>query len=414
MNLRSRLTFFFIFLVFTMPFSIFGQNTEGEAERVIPRLKLGNDADEDDYISIGGALRFNYNYSNWLENSKKEGGEFGYDAFWLETEGQYKGLTFNAQYRIYAENSGGGMLKQGWIGYKFDDQHEIQVGQNIIPFGPLPYNSHNWFFNITYYLGFEDNSDMGIKYIYDTGKWELDLAFYKNSDMLDFFDDEGITGNHRYAYDVGGRNKEVNKGSFRLVRHFDGKEAHHELGISGQLGGLYNLDTKKMGSHNTFGMHYVLDYKHWNLITEAIIYNKTPKDADKIQDPNAEGGQMIENPQYHSGMVKMGAYGALYDVATKGAVYAFSPSYNISVNEGILDDITVYTDLGWLHKRQSGFKDSYQIIPGIMLTTGPIFTYIDYAMGKNHPWMGKDFDGLGKGESGTWGSRFNINIGYYF
>ena len=51
-----------------------------------------------------------------------------------------------------------------------------------------------------------------------------------------------------------------------------------------------------------------------------------------------------------------------------------------------------------------------------MVTAGPIYAYIDYAMGKNQPWFTDDFGkGLGSGiEDDEWNGRFNINLGYYF
>lgn len=407
MNINNKqLNTLFLIIVFSL--TSYTQEKSEEPE-TIPELKIGDDGS---HIKLGGALRFNYNFSNWVENSKKEGGEFGYDAFWLEASGEYKKLTFNAQYRIYAENSGGGMLKQGWIGYKFNQKHEIQVGQNIVPFGPLPYNSNNWFFNITYYLGLEDNADMGIKYRYDKDDWGLDLAFYKNSDMLDFHSDEGITGNHRYAYDVGGRNKEVNKGNARILRHFSGSLVNHEIGLSGQIGGLYNLDTKKTGSHTAFGLHYVLNYGNWNLKAQAITYNKAPKNAEEITDP--ETGEIRPNQQNDAEYVEMGAYGALYNVAAKANVYTAALSYNIPVNKGILDDVTIYNDFGMLDKRNDKMEDSYQNVTGVLFTIGPVFTYVDYALGKNHAWLGEEWTDAFSSGTNSWGGRFNINIGYYF
>jgi hypothetical protein len=32
-------------------------------------------------VTVGGALRFNYNYSDWKEGSKDRGGDFGFDVF---------------------------------------------------------------------------------------------------------------------------------------------------------------------------------------------------------------------------------------------------------------------------------------------------------------------------------------------
>jgi hypothetical protein len=52
----------------------------------------------------------------------------------------------------------------------------------------------------------------------------------------------------------------------------------------------------------------------------------------------------------------------------------------------------------------------------MLITAGSIYTYVDYAMGKNQPWLTESFgEGLGMGvEDAEWKKRFNINIGYYF
>ncbi len=50
-----------------------------------------------------------------------------------------------------------------------------------------------------------------------------------------------------------------------------------------------------------------------------------------------------------------------------------------------------------------------------MLDCSPVLVYVDYAMGKNHGWLGPDWNGFGTGgESNSWHARFNVNVGYYF
>src|SRR5690606_37546535 len=102
-------------------------------------------------IRLGGALRFNYNLSSWKKGQRKRGGDFGYDMFRLNATGSYKGINYNTEFRLYSSSFGGAMLKQGWFGYDFSEKTEIQVGLHQVPFGIQTYNSHNWFFNITYY-----------------------------------------------------------------------------------------------------------------------------------------------------------------------------------------------------------------------------------------------------------------------
>jgi hypothetical protein len=58
---------------------------------------------------------------------------------------------------------GGGMLKQGWLGYNLNEKDQIHLGLTQVPFGIQQYNSHNWF-SMAYYVGLEDDHDMGFKY----------------------------------------------------------------------------------------------------------------------------------------------------------------------------------------------------------------------------------------------------------
>lgn len=79
-------------------------------------------------FNVGGALRFNYNLSSWKEGQKERGGDFGYDVLRINAKAKYKGVKLNAEYRFYSEDSGGGMLKQGWIGYDFTPENNLQIG----------------------------------------------------------------------------------------------------------------------------------------------------------------------------------------------------------------------------------------------------------------------------------------------
>lgn len=349
------------------------------------------------HIRLGGALRFNYNYSDWIDEGKKLGGVFGYDVFRLNATGGYKDLIFDAEYRYYAPASGGGMLKHGWMGYRFNSEHQVQIGLNTVPFGIMPYNSSNWFFSINYYLGLEDDADMGIKYSYLNDDWSLDVAFYKNSDILAFHSTDGIVTS-RYGYDIAGRNKEVNQGNLRIARRWGGLFLH-EIGASAQIGGIYNIDTREIGSRSAFALHYVLKHDGWNLKVQFSSYKMSPKNQDNIND-----------------QVEMAAYGANYNVASKADTYTLGVSYNLPVNKNILDDITFYNDIGMMKKDVSQMKSSYQNVTGMMLAMGPIHAYLDYATGKNHAWLGEEWTNAFAegGKTNKWSARLNLNIGYYF
>lgn len=55
------------------------------------------------------------------------------------------------------------------------------------------------------------------------------------------------------------------------------------------------------------------------------------------------------------------------------------------------------------------------MLPGCLLTAGPVWVYIDYALGKHQAWLGPDWEAFGAGTgSNKWNARFNVNVGYYF
>ena len=383
MQYKERLFFAFLFLCFYFFQSGFAQSD----------LKY----------DWGGALRFNYNFSDWKKDSKNKGGDFGFDVFRLNVKGAYRKISVDAEYRFYADSSGGPMLKHGWFGYQFDTNHQLQVGLTQVPFGLLPVTSNNFFFNINYYLGLEDNYDMGIKYVYQKAGWQLYAAFFKNADVLDFGDKSEISPD-RYAYDIAGRNKQVNQGNVQFNYNWRGSLTH-QVGLSGLVGGIYNIDTHKTGLRKALALHYWLNYGNWDVKAQWTAYSM-----------NAKNGEDEMGEQESKRVVTLGAYGGTYEVAAKGITYQFGLAYTLPIKKGIIDDIRFYNDFSMLHKTERVFKDSYQNVLGLLITAGPVFTYIDYAIGKNHAWFGNAWtSSFAQGDPAhKWNGRLNINMGYYF
>ena len=355
-------------------------------------------AQEDPEVSVGGALRFNYNLSSWKPEQKNRGGDFGYDMFRINANAAYKGIYLNAEYRFYSEAFGGGMLKQGWFGYRFSEKDELQLGLTQVPFGIQQYNSNNWFFNLSYYVGLEDDHDMGIKYIHLGENTEYHLAFFKNAEELRFGNDTEISPS-RYSYDVAGRNKEINQFNGKFVYKFGG-DVLQRIGVSGQYGSLYNLDSEEKGDHYALALHYEATYHNWNLKAEAM--------------------NIAHNPANTSGnsreVILMAAYGAPYEVAADFNMYTLTLARNVPVDWGPVSALQFYNDFGYMQKQEDNFEDSAMNVTGVLVTAGNIYTYIDYAAGLNHSWLGGNYiDDFSRGTAGAkWEARFNINIGYYF
>ena len=354
-------------------------------ERVLPKFKLG------------GALRFNYNFCDWKPGHRDRGGDFGFDVLYFKLSGSYRNIILSADYRFYSKDFGGPMLKYGWIGYQFNDKSQMQLGLTGVPFGIQPIASHNFFLQIAYYIGLEDDSDMGIKYLYQGDSWDFTFAFFKNADEL-LFGSDNETSDDRYGYDVAGRNKEINQINGQAFYKF-GESTRQRLGGSAEFGQLYNLDTRKNGTHYAFALHYELTTKRVSLKAQLTTYAMNPKNGEGDDDE----------------LISMTAYGAPYLVAAKANVYMLGAGYTIPVNRKFLKKIQVYNDFGWLDKQNNDYKDSFQNVTGCMLDGGPVCIYVDYALGKNHGWLGPNFNGFGTGgESDSWHARFNVNVGYYF
>lgn len=343
-------------------------------------------------------MRYNYNLSSWKEGQQTRGGDFGYDTFRIEARGSYKGITVNAEYRLYSEAFGGGFLKQGWLGYKFNEQDELRLGLTQVPFGIQEYNSHNWFFNLTYYLGLEDDYDMGIKYIHETDRLSFQFAFFKNAEETRFGSNTEVTPS-RYSYDIAGRNKEVNQFNTKFIYKL-GEERPHELGASVQYGGIYNLDTEETGNHYGFSVHYEYTEDLWNVKAQAALVRHNPITPDSIS----------------SDRIMMAAYGSAYGVASDFEIYTLGISRSLPVDLGPVSRLEFYNNFGFMDKNRADYTDSYMNVTGVLVTAGNVYTYIDYAAGYNHSWLGGNYEddfSVGNPDA-KWEARFNINIGYYF
>lgn len=354
-------------------------------------------AQEKPQFKIGGTLRFNYSYSDWKPESRKHGGEFSYDVLRINLDAAYKKFLLEADYRFYSSESGGGMLKSGWIGYKFNDTHQLQFGLTTVPFGIMPYTGNNYFFNVNFYVGLEDDADMGIKYLFRKDGWGIDLAYFHNAELSNFGKNSEVSP-ERYAYDIAGRNKEVCQGNIRMAYNF-GNIWKQQVGLSALLGSMYNMDTRRNGVRYAFALHYTVNYKHWNFNIQYANYKIYPKCPTKEEEST----------------VVMAAYGSSYSIVSKADIYTTSLSYTIPIGHKFLETICLYNDFSLLHKRIANFNDSYQNVSGCSLKMGKVFTCIDYAVGKNHAWFGDIWDdAFAKGNANRKGRRFNINIGYYF
>ena len=349
-------------------------------------------------LDIGGALRYNYNYSSWKPNQKKRGGDLGFEVFRINVDASFKKWELHIDQRFYAAGFGGAFLKYGWFEYNLNEKSHLKFGLIPAYFGAQQFNSHSWFFQLPFYLGFEDDHDMGLSYDFENDKIQLDLGFYKNSETLSFSDDAPIS-DARYNYDFSGRNKEINQLNVRFNYKF-GDKAKHKVGTSLQYGGIWNIDTKEVGLHYGLGLHYEMDHKGWNVKAQFLTYDNQAKNA----------------PGESRDVIEMTAYGFPYNTAAKASIYSIGIAYTVPIKKGPISSLQFYNDYSYMDKAINAWEDTQMNVLGVLVSANPVYVYIDFAMGKHQPWLGPQWtDALASGDSNNdWESRFNINVGYYY
>lgn len=363
-------------------------------------------------LHVGGALRFNYFVKSWEgeEANRDRFGDLAFDTFRLNVDATWRGLRLSAEYRFYP---GYQMLHHGYVGYAFSEDVTLDLGVIRVPFGILPYASHNWFFDLGYYVGLEDDYDLGLLAAFPLGPLDVRVAVYKNDEGSY---SGGSVDSARYSYDLvrttadelgyaglteARTDEETNQLDVRvalLLEH--SAEASTELGLSGEIGRLTNDTSDTPGLHWAAAAHVAGSYGPVNLQLEAAYYRVEPELA----------------PGQDDRFVVMGAYDAPYLVAAEALLLAANLAYTFPVVWGPLESITVYNDFSALLKAESSYEDTLMNVTGALFAAGPVYMYFDAAGGRNMPWLGGGYGtGLAQGDpNADWEYRFNVNVGWYF
>lgn len=395
----------FLFCLIFPVCSVYGQSSETE---------------NDDFLEIGGALRFNLYYTDYESSPTANSLQFTFDTWRINVAAQKAGVGLNFEYRFYPTFNTH-FIKQGWFEYNVSDKIQLQLGVTQVPFGNLQYNSHNWWFQGPYYVGLEDDHDMGLKLIYDIGEWNMMVAWFLQPEpsgpaygTASFgvggpgrysYDIIPITGNNPWDYvldddEIPQSNQEKNQLNIRLVRNFAHSGGITEAGASLMYGNIYNSALDEMSDRVALAAHLDGTYGKINIKAQYIYFRYTAY--------NDSGEQ--------TNYVYMGAYGDPYSVASEMNMYSLGISWSEDVNFAPVSNIMVYNNYTFFQKPNSVFNHSHQNVLGALFTLGDVFIYFDVASGLNHPWLTDNFGtGMAAGvDNPRLNTRFNINIGYYF
>lgn len=377
--------------------------TERKLEAIVPapaKIKVGD-------LTIGGATRVNFAIGDYPDNGGasrawSDDGNAALDTFRINLDYLSGPWVGKAEYRWY---NGYNFLHTGWVGYNFDEDSQVQVGVNRVPFGPGPYGvSQSWFFDQHYYVGLSDDMDLGIKYRRVFGDWAFDFAYYAMSEGQ-------YTGRSRdsarYSYDVvdetGNGYEERNQLNVRGIYTIPQAPVDTALGFSLQWGELDSEGPQDDGEHYAGSVHMVNKWDNYTLASQLTYYHF-----------DVESGQPLGTDD----LVQMGAYDFPNTVAAEAWIPAISLSYFLQTG-GIpwLDYVIPYVEYSAILKEQSGFNDSELFTLGAAWGHGGWYIYTDYVISNGNEFVGGNQpfgDRLGANADDDWQERFNINLGYYF
>ncbi|NKF51877.1 hypothetical protein G3R49_15035 [Shewanella sp. WXL01] len=345
-------------------------------------------------IDVSGTLRVNYAYIDYDQASRDKLGDFTFDMAAVKFDGKLDNWGLASEYRFY---DGWQTLRYGYGFVDVNSNWQLQLGVTQTPFGNPGFISNSFWFGVPYYLGFEDDYDLGIKGVYNNGAWGTQIAFFKNGEA-------SATSNERYSPDlysgiVGDieyHNEETNQVNLRQTYELTYEAGKALIGGSLEVGQIYNSLTGNTGSRYAAAVHMDASYQDWALQLQVMQYHYDA--ADAVDDNK----------------IAVAAYQWQYEIASKAQAYSINLARTVNFDWG---NIKFYNDFGLVTPdvADDSYDNSYQNVTGAAVTAGPTYTMVDFILGKNMYASTRDNGHVGLPENSTsWDKRVNINFGYYF
>ncbi|MFC4728486.1 hypothetical protein [Coralloluteibacterium thermophilus] len=340
----------------------------------------------DEGLHLGGAVRFT---TGWRDYGPSEGdGDVDLELLRVDVRGRRGAFEFSAQYRWYETFDA---IHHAWVGWRLDEGRGLRLGVQQVPIGLLPTASHGFWFGSGYYLGVEDDYDLGLVWRdIDAGRsWHVGL----------FAADEYGTGWRygRYSFDVasvpGSEHRERERLVLRHARRLERGGWDLELGGSAALG---RIEARPSGRHPRHAL--------------GALHAEAARGPLSLQLQWLRYGYSVDGER-----IALAAFDAPFEIAARADVYTANLAYAFDMDGRWLDALTCYNDFSTTRPRRGpGLADSYQNVLGCSFGKGPMLTYVDLISGRNMWFVGGPGVGIDEGDAGRWHSRLNINLGFYF
>lgn len=350
-----------------------------------------------DYVVFDAGFWLNYTYNLFDRTDRDKRGDFGpgNSMFRVGFTARLRGILGAVRLRWYSYAR---VWEYGWVGYRWDNGSQLEVGMTKVPFGVLPFASYDYWFNLPYYLGFNNQYDLGVKWsdTFMADVIDVQAGAFKNSDIA------AVDDLARFSYDVvrvagepAAQNEETNQLNLRLAL----KSALVEGGLSLQYGQLYNYETRDRGQQYAAAVHATASWRGLSMQLQAMQYLFEPANPTGVAND----------------AVWVGAFADAFPIAARGRVLEANVAYDIPIGR-VIDTIRCYNNHSILLKDDPRFDNSQMNIVGCSVLAGPIFGFIDLISAKNAPYIGTPTAfafTTGAGDA-RWHSMFNVNIGFYF
>lgn len=332
---------------------------------------------------LGGAARFNY---GWLDYGPDPG--FDLELMRVDARGSRGRAFFSLQYRWYEDFDA---VHHVWAGWRLDEESDVRIGVQQVPFGLLPYASHSFWFGSGYYLGLEDDYDPGVVWQRRAGGHRWHAAM--------FFGDEYGTGmrTERYSFDVATTDdhpyRERNRVHLRYQNDSDVGGGTLALGASLFAGRIEDRRSGGRHDHRGAALHAQWTRDGWTLQAQWARYR-------------------YEVPQAR---VSLSAFMFPFDVAAEADVPTFNIAWALP-RTGWFDGITCYNNLSMTRPvgDDPSLRDSWQNVTGCSFARDRMVAYVDWIAGRNMWFAGGPGVGIDEPGGDRWRSRLNVNLGFYF
>lgn len=362
-----------------------------------------------DNLDLGGAVRM-----RWDDDSSRDIHKFGLDTAMLSAKYASDSWIGAARYRFYgqaypyqytAHFGDVNFVEYAWVGYKFDNKKQLQVGLNQVPFGLQPLYSDTFYETLGNVVGLEDLEELGVKYVQDIDDWNVQVGYYARPAW------PGHGTSHGTTYSVvvtpadssvvgGSDNEERGLAIARLARKVQAGNWKGEVGASVLSSTLHNRDTGRDGRRHAYAVHYAASDGPWDVKLQFARQQMSPK--------NPGGDQTVT----------VGSYDGTFNLAGRGNLYLTSLGYEIPGRYlgGWISGMKLYGSYSLYDKSDASFRNSQRFILGTSFSLKSLQIYLEWLNGRNDPYLGGGSytQSLASGGINSWKGQFYMNVGYYF